>query len=60
MVSAKKTAASKNDSDEEKPEVRQVYQGKFMREDCTFFEKLFFTYAKPLLESSKTQQIVFE
>ena len=31
-----------------------------MREDATFFEKVFYSYARPLLESSMTQQIKFE
>lgn len=31
-----------------------------MRENTTFFEKLFYSYARPLLESSMTQQIKFE
>ena len=31
-----------------------------MREQTTFFEKLTMSYAKPLLDSSQTQQIKFE
>ena len=31
-----------------------------MRENATFFEKVFYSYAWPLLESSTTQQIKFE
>lgn len=31
-----------------------------MRENRSFFDKLFFNYAKPLLDSSMTQQIRFE
>lgn len=31
-----------------------------MREDASFLEKVFYSYARPLLESSMTQQIRFE
>ena len=44
----------------EKEEVRQVFQGKYMRENASFFEILFYTYPKPLLDSALTQQIRFE
>ena len=50
---------STNDK-ETKPTLNKVFQGKMMREEATFFEKLFYSYARPLLESSMTQQIKFE
>ena len=31
-----------------------------MREEATLFQRIFYTYAKPLLDSSMTQQIKFE
>jgi hypothetical protein len=40
--------------------LNQVFQGKMMRENTTFWEKVFYSYAKPLLDSSMTQQIRFE
>ena len=43
-----------------KEELNQVYQGTFMREGRSFFDILFFNYAKPLLDSSMKQQIRFE
>ena len=45
---------------ETKPTLNKVFQGKMMREDATFFEKVFYSYARPLLESSMTQEIKFE
>ena len=41
-------------------DLRKVFQGKMMREEASFFSRLFMNYAKPLLESSQTQQIRFE
>lgn len=40
--------------------LNQVYQGGFMRENASFWSKLTFGYAKPLLDSSMKQQIQFE
>ena len=40
--------------------MRQVFQGKHMREGASFWSKLFYSYAKPLLDSSLTQDIRFE
>ena len=52
MVSKK--TDPQHDSDEEKVEVNQVFQGKHMRgKDTSLFERIFYTYAKPLLISSK-------
>ena len=45
----------------EAPEkVNQVYQGEFMREGRSFWDILFFSYAKPLMDSARTQKIYFE
>ena len=44
----------------EKEEVRQVFQGKFMRENASLLSKLFFSYPKPLLDSAMTQRLRFE
>ena len=40
--------------------MNKVFQGKMMRENATLFEKITYSYARPLLESSMTQQIKFE
>ena len=40
--------------------MKQVFQGKFMREDASFCSKLFFSYAWPLLETSMESKICFE
>ena len=40
--------------------MKQVFQGKFMREDASFCSKLFFSYAWPLLETSMESRICFE
>ena len=45
--------------EEEKP-ANKVFQGKEMREDASWFSKVFFSYARPLLYSSLTQRISFE
>ena len=50
---------SEKKKDSKEP-LNQVFQGKMMRENTTFWEKVFYTYAKPLLDSSMTQQIRFE
>ena len=44
-----------NDSDTQPEKVNTVYQGKMMREGASFFAKFFFSYAKPLMDSSMTQ-----
>ena len=44
----------------EEPEVKQVFQGKHMREDASFLSQLFFSYAWPLLECSMESRICFE
>ena len=43
-----------------KKSLKQIFQGKVMGENASFFEKLTFKTANPLLESSLTQQIRFE
>ena len=48
------------DNEKKKEPLQQVFQGKFMRENASFFDILFYNYAKPLLDSSMTQQIKFE
>ena len=48
------------DIEKKKEPLQQVFQGKFMRENASFFDILFYNYAKPLLDSSMTQQIKFE
>ncbi len=40
--------------------VGQVFQGKFMRENASFFDILFFRYPWPLMESSMKEPIQFE
>ena len=40
--------------------VGQVFQGKFMRENSSFWDKVFYNYAKPLLESSKKEPLRYE
>ena len=40
------------ENNEKDLEVNQVFQGKFMRENESFLSKFFFSYAKPLLDSS--------
>ena len=46
--------------DKKGEKLNQVYQGGYMREGKSFLEILFYSYAKPLIESSMTQQIKFE
>jgi len=41
-------------SEDQKETLNKVFQGKMMREDATFFEKLTMSYAKPLLDSAMT------
>ena len=36
---------------------RQVFQGRYMREDSSFFDKLFWSYPVPLLESSMKEEV---
>ena len=36
---------------------RQVFQGRYMREDSSFFDKLFWRYPIPLLESSMEEEV---
>ena len=38
----------------------QVFQGRQMREEASFWDKVFFNYAWPLLESSMKEPIQFE
>lgn len=51
--------SKETDTKEEKP-LNQVFQGKYMREDASFFDKLFYRYPWPLLQSSMDQEIKFE
>ena len=46
--------------DKKEEKLNQVFQGRYMREGRSFLELIFYTYAKPLIESAMTQQIRFE
>ena len=48
-------APTKDSGDDKKEKLNQVFQGKFMRENASFFDKLFYRYPWPLLESSMQQ-----
>lgn len=37
-----------------------MFQGRYMREDATLVDKLFYSYAYPLMKSSMTEEVVFE
>jgi hypothetical protein len=42
---------------EKQAPIGQVFQGTYMRENTTFWEKVFYSYAKPLLDSSRKETI---
>ena len=46
--------------DEEKPAASIVFQGKQMREDAGWLDRIFFSYAQPLLYSSMKERITFD
>ena len=54
------TKIKPKENKEKKPVVNQVYQGKFMRENESLWSKFFFSFAKPILDSSIEQEICFE
>ena len=51
---------SKADDEKKPAPVGQVFQGKFMRQDASFWDIVFFRYAWPLMESSMKEPIKFE
>ena len=46
--------------EKEEEKVTQVYQGRTMRGDAKWWEKMTFEYARPLLETSMKENICFE
>ena len=53
------SAKDKTGKAEKKPP-RQVFQGKFMRENASFLDTLFYRYAWPLLESAQIERVCIE